>query len=77
MRLLIERVFYSRASYNSENTVDLSNEVLNIDFGQGAAKISEVKVGGKKNICPSARLKPEHPESAALANLFSTSNFGL
>ena len=26
--------------------VDLSNEVLNIDFGQGAAKISEVKVGG-------------------------------
>ena len=25
--------------------IDLSNEVLNIDFGQGAAKISEVKVG--------------------------------
>ena len=28
--------------------VDLSNEVLNIDFGQEAAKISEVKVGGRK-----------------------------
>ena len=29
--------------------MDLSIEVLNIDFGQGAAKISEVKVGvGKK-----------------------------
>ena len=26
--------------------IDLSNEVQNIDFGQGAAKISEVKVGG-------------------------------
>ena len=26
--------------------VDLSNEILNIDFGQGAVKISEVKVGG-------------------------------
>ena len=25
--------------------IDLLNEVLNIDFGQGAAKISEVKVG--------------------------------
>ena len=28
--------------------MDLSNEVLSIDFGQGAAKISEVKVGGWK-----------------------------
>ena len=26
--------------------VDLSNEVLNYNFGQGAAKILEVKVGG-------------------------------
>ena len=26
--------------------LDLSNELLNIYFGQGAAKISEVKVGG-------------------------------
>ena len=34
--------------------IDLSNEVLNIDIGQGAAKISEVKVVGQKNICRSA-----------------------
>ena len=32
--------------------VDLLNEVLNIDFGQGAAKISEVKVGGQKKYLP-------------------------
>ena len=28
--------------------MNLSDEVLNIYFGQGAAKISQVKVGGKK-----------------------------
>ena len=28
--------------------MDLSNEALNIDFDQGAAKISVVKVGGRK-----------------------------
>ena len=28
--------------------IDLLNEVLNIDFGQEAAIISEVKVGGRK-----------------------------
>ena len=32
--------------------VDLSYEVLNIEFGQGAAKISEVKVGGRKKYLP-------------------------
>ena len=31
--------------------LDLSKEVLNIHFGQGAVRISEVKVGGgKKNL---------------------------
>ena len=30
--------------------VNLSFEVLNIDFGQGAAKISELKVGVRKKI---------------------------
>ena len=31
--------------------IDLSNEILNFDFGQGAAKISKVKVGvGKKHL---------------------------
>ena len=29
--------------------MDLSNVVLNIDFGKGAAKISEVKVESGKN----------------------------
>ena len=32
--------------------IDLSNEVLNIDFGQGAAKIPEVKVGVQKKYLP-------------------------
>ena len=37
--------------------IDLSNEVLNIDFGQGAAKISEVNVGVRKRFLPT-RLTP-------------------
>ena len=37
--------------------IDLSNEVLNIDFGQEAAKISEVKVGGQKKYLPSGRVR--------------------
>ena len=32
--------------------IDLSNEVLNIEFGQGAAKIPEVKVGVQKKYLP-------------------------
>ena len=32
--------------------MDLSNEVLNIDFGQETAKISDVKVGGQKIYLP-------------------------
>ena len=32
--------------------MDLSKEVLNIDFGQGAAKVSEVKVGVQKKYLP-------------------------
>ena len=40
---MIEKLgFWSPKRYK----IDLSNEVLNIDFNQGAAKISEVKVGG-------------------------------
>ena len=49
-------------------SVDLSNEVLNIDFGQGAAKISEVKVGSQKKYLPtwpglnqSTRGRPSRP----------------
>ena len=32
--------------------IDLSNEVLNFDFDEGAAKISKVKVGGGKKYLP-------------------------
>ena len=32
----------------SKYEIDISNQVVNIDFGQGAAKVSEVKVGGQK-----------------------------
>ena len=37
--------------------MDLLNEVLNIDFGQGAAKILEVKIGVRKKYLPT-RLTP-------------------
>ena len=37
--------------------IDLSNEVLSIDFGQGAKKVSEVKVRGQKKYLPT-RLTP-------------------
>ena len=37
--------------------IDLSNEVLNIDFGQGAAKMPEVKAGVGKKYQPT-RLTP-------------------
>ena len=50
--------------------MDLLNEVLNIDFSQGAAKISEVKVGGQKNICRAAGFEPMRSRSAALADIF-------
>ena len=41
----------------NKHKIDLSNEVLNIDFGQGASKISEVKVGVRKKYLPT-RLTP-------------------
>ena len=37
--------------------IDLLIEVLNIDFGQRAAKISQVKVGGQKKYLPSGRVR--------------------
>ena len=40
---------------------DLSNEVLNIDFGQEAAKISEVKVGGRKKHMPISLVRAHAP----------------
>ena len=50
--------------------IELLKEVLIIDFGQGAAKISEVKVGGQKNICRAAGFEPMRVGSAALADIF-------
>ena len=47
--------------------IDLLNEVLNIDFGQGATKISEVKVRGKKKYADRLGL---NPGSAELADIF-------
>ena len=58
--------------------VDLSNEVLNIHFGQGTAKISEVKVRGRKKIADWARFETEAcTPGAALPDFFSTTNFDL
>ena len=37
--------------------IDLSNEILNINFGQGAAKISEVKVRGRKKYLPACQIR--------------------
>ena len=56
----------------------LLNEVLNIDFGQGAAKISKVKVGGRKKYLltwptPGAFVRTEMNQQF----FFSTSKFDL
>ena len=50
--------------------IDLSNEVLKIYFGQGAAKISEVKVGVKKSICRFDRLRAQGFKPDWLADIF-------
>ena len=44
----------------SRYEIDLSNEAVNIDFNQGAAKISKVKAGGRKKIADSAWFEPMH-----------------
>ena len=58
--------------------IELLNEVLIIDFGQGAAKISEVKVGGRKKYLPT-RPVPDHCTRGQLCRqiFFATSNFDL
>ena len=57
--------------------VDLSNEVLNIDFSQGTAKISEVKVGLKKISANSADPGRSGSSRADRQIFFFTSNFDL
>ena len=49
---------------------DLSNEVLNIDFGQGAAKISEVKVGGQKTYLPISPARTRAPGVGRVGRYF-------
>ena len=41
--------------------MDLSNEVLNIDFDQGAAKILEVKVGVREKYLPNGQAQTKVP----------------
>ena len=50
--------------------MDLSYEVLNVDFGQGAAKISEVKVEGRKKYLPSGRVRTYAPAVGHVGRYF-------
>ena len=57
--------------------MDLLNEVLNIHFGQGAAKILEVKLKVEK-IADSALFETDAPmPGAEPVDFFLTSNFDL
>ena len=56
----------------------LSNEVVNIHFGQGATKLSEVKVRDQKKIADSSIFDTDaRTPWAEPADFFSTSNFDL
>ena len=58
--------------------MDLSNEELKIDFGQGAAKISDVKVGGRKKYLPTRPAPGASVSNPTRGQIFfSTSNFDL
>ena len=58
--------------------MDLLKEVLNNDFGQEAAKISEVKVGGQKKYLPTRPAPGASVSNPARGQIFfSTSNFDL
>ena len=48
--------------------IDLLNEVINIDFGQGTTKILEVKVGGRKKYLPTQQ--PHAPGDARISRYF-------
>ena len=55
--------------------LDLSEKVLWVSVGQGAADLWAVKVGGKKKFCHLALLKSNAPLKAEQQNFFQTSNF--
>ena len=50
--------------------IDLSNELLNFNFGQGAVKISKVKVGGQKEIADSAGFETDAPGTGRVGRYF-------
>ena len=50
--------------------MDLSKEVLNIDFGRGAAKVSEVKVGGQKKYLPISPVRTHAPGGGQVGKYF-------
>ena len=66
-----------RVPFSLDLSVDLSYEVLNIDYVQGAAKISEVKVGGQKKSADAASPGRKDLNQAESADIFLTSNFDL
>ena len=50
--------------------MDLLHEVLDIDLGQGAAKISEVKFGGKKKYLPISPARTQVPGFGRVGRYF-------
>lgn len=50
--------------------IDLSNEVLNINFGQGTAEISEVKAGGRKKYLPISIVRTHVPGASQVGRYF-------
>ena len=52
------------------HVVKLSNEILNTDFGQGVAKISEVKVGGQKKYLPRGPVQTHGPAVGRVGRYF-------
>ena len=67
---LVHMPYGSRIYYR--HVLDLLNEITNIDFGQGATKLSEVKVGGqkRKNLLTQPDLTQTLPRLAELAEYF-------
>ena len=50
--------------------MDLLNQIPNIDLGQGATKISEVSVGGKKDNCQLGQLQVLRFEQGRVSRSF-------
>ena len=57
-------------SLQKDEKIDFSNEVLNNDFWQEAAKISEVKVGGRKKHLPISPVQAHAPQVSRVGRYF-------